>query len=550
MQINLFREIEPTLMPTTTAATQIGVSVATIHNWVKTGYLVSTSNGLIHQDSVNSFLAQMAGNEKLKSRANKLQKDEHNHSQLSENIFQLIKSGKFNDNLWQEYENSLSESFRNKEGIYYTPTNIVSDMLKSIENVENKTFLDPCCGGGNYIMQALEKGFMPENIFGFDTDNNAIEITKKRIFEKTGHKSENIICADFLEVAKFRQRKFDYIFTNPPWGKKIEKAKKDKYATIFGAGKSSDTSSLFFFACLNLLKENGKLGFLLPEAFFNISTFEDARKKALSLSIERLIDYGKAFKGLLTKAQAIILQNTENKGNISCEENQKAYFRSAVSFKKMPKHIFNLWANAETAEVIEHVYSVSHTTLENKAKWGLGIVTGNNDKVCKSVETEGFIPIFRGQDIAPNGLKSPTLFISEDLSKCQQVAPIELYKANEKLIYRFISNRLVFFCDTKQRYILNSANMLILNDNLAITGTQLADLLNSDIMNWLFQEIFHTHKVLRGDLELLPIHIDYFVENKTFNEEKYLDYLQIEKIQNGTYRTRATPHSGNQHSYP
>ena len=538
MQINLFGDIEPALMPTTAAAMQIGVSVATINNWVKTGYLMSTPKGLIRKDSVSAFLEQVAGNEKLNARANKLLKDGHDHLALTENISQVINSKKFSDNLWQEYENSLSESYRNKEGIYNTPTEVVADMLKSIVDIENKTFLDPCCGGGNFLMQALEKGILPENIYGFDTDNNAVEITKKRIFEKIGYKSKNIICTDFLEFVKLQKQKFDYIFTNPPWGKKIEKSKKDRYASIFRAGKSTDTSSLFFFACLNLLNKDGKLSFLLPEAFFNISTFEDARKKALSLNIIRLVDYGKAFKGLLTKAQAIVLQNSKIQEKISCEANQISHFRSVLSFQKTPKHIFNFWANAETAEVIEHIYSIAHVTLENNAKWGLGIVTGNNKKMCKSVETDGFVPIFRGQDITSSGLKQPSLYISNDLSKCQQVAPIELYKSNEKLIYRFISNNLVFFCDTEQRYILNSANMLILSEKFDVSGTQLTDLLNSDILNWLFQEIFRTHKILRGDLELLPIHTNYFAKNKKFNEETFLNYLQIKKVKNGTYRIK------------
>jgi site-specific DNA-methyltransferase (adenine-specific) len=57
-------------------------------------------------------------------------------------------------------------------------------------------------------------------------------------------------------------------------------------------------------------------------------------------------------------------------------------------------------------------------------------------------------------------------------------------------------------------------------------------------MNWIFTNIFHTHKILRSDLELLPIHAEYFVSNKIFNEEKYLDYINLEKMNNGTYRIK------------
>jgi site-specific DNA-methyltransferase (adenine-specific) len=538
IQYNLFGEIETEVLTTNKAAMRVGVSVATIHNWIKTGYLQTTSHGFVRQDSVETFLQNVSGTEKLRSRANKLQKDEHNHKLLSDKIERQIHSDRFSDNLWMEYESSLSESFRNKEGIYYTPEAIISDMMQSVDSLQSETFLDPCCGCGKFIVHALEKGFAPENIYGVDTDPNAVEITKKRIFEKTGFRGENIVCRDFLEFARTTQGKFTYIFTNPPWGKKLPKETKDVYASIYKAGKSTDTSSLFVFACLNILKENGMLGFLLPEAFFNISSFEDVRKVALRLHIDRLVDYGKPFKGLLTRAQAIVLKNepAHEHSTVTCEFENQHIQRTQHSFCSTPKHIFNFWATQDTHTIIEHIYSLPHITLADHAQWGLGIVTGNNAKTCRTVCEKGFVPVFRGQDITADGLKTPALFISEDLSKCQQVAPPELYKAEEKLIYRFISNSLVFYCDTQQHYILNSANMLVLKDHFPLSGQQLADLLNSSFMNWVFANLFRTHKILRGDLELLPIHTGYFLKNKGFDEKRYLTSLGLEKDTHGTYR--------------
>jgi site-specific DNA-methyltransferase (adenine-specific) len=77
--------------------------------------------------------------------------------------------------------------------------------------------------------------------------------------------------------------------------------------------------------------------------------------------------------------------------------------------------------------------------------------------------------------------------------------------------------------------------MLILNEDAGITHSQLADLLNSKIINFIFQKIFNTHKVLRGDLEQLPIHKDYFLQQTRFTEDSYLRYLQLE-LKDGKYR--------------
>ncbi|HZH69726.1 MAG TPA: TaqI-like C-terminal specificity domain-containing protein, partial [Flavobacteriaceae bacterium] len=125
-------------------------------------------------------------------------------------------------------------------------------------------------------------------------------------------------------------------------------------------------------------------------------------------------------------------------------------------------------------------------------------------------------------------------FVDKNLKKYQQTAPEYLYQAREKLIYKFISNQLCFYCDTEQRYVLNSANLLVLNPDFPISGKELTKLLNSDFMTWLFRKIFVTHKVLKSDLQHLPIHFEYFEKYGNFTEQNYLEYLGIKKS-NGTY---------------
>ncbi len=542
METNLFDEIEMNGISVEQAAKTANVSAATIRNWVKTKYLTTYGKGLITQDSLDNFMTNIAGKEKLNSRANKLQKDNHNHEVVTNNICNLIQKYK-GEKIGIEYENSLSDSFRNKEGIYYTPLWVVSDMFKNIPINSDAKFLDPCCGSGNFIIQAIKLGVLPKNVYGFDVDENAIFITKQRIKDEFGFETENIKVGNFLiEALKFKKENttFDLIFTNPPWGKKIEKTDKKKYASIYNCGNSLDTTSLFMSASFTLLKKDGFLGFLIQEAFFNIATFEDIRSKVISKKILRFTDYDKAFKGLVTKAQSIIVANQIPKDDsvVECNINQTSYNRPLSSFKNNPKYIFNFWTNEEESEVINQLYLSNHTTLQGRAKWALGIVTGNNNKYChKTKENKNSIPIYKGSDISKNGLKEASNFIQNDFSNFQQVAPIKMYRAEEKLIYKFISSNLCFFYDNKQRFVLNSANILI-PTNITITAQQLADLLNSELMNWLFKKLFATHKVLRGDLELLPIHIDYFQKYKKFSEETYLEYLQIIKTENGTFRIK------------
>lgn len=543
-QQDLFGQAQEPLISIKEAAQFANVSQATIRNWIKTGNIHQASGGFVLRGSLVDFRRNDNGKKRLTARANKSSKDTHNHEDASLLIKGKIAADYFNtDALSSEYESSLSDSYRNKEGIYYTPPPVVENLFNPHPNeIGSATFCDPCCGSGNFLVHALKLGFKPENIYGFDTDSNAISIARRRIVEATGKEPQNIKCADFLlEASKPSAPQFDFIYTNPPWGKKIQKEQKEYFGSIFGAGRALDTSALFFFACIRSLKNGGYLGLLLPDAFFNIATFEDARIQISKLELLRIVDYGKAFKGLISKAIGLSLINrtsTEESSSVICETAGKRYERKPASFSSNPKTIFNFWCSPEDNDVILRAYSTPHSTLEGHCNWGLGVVTGDNEKFCRPTQGDGYIPVFRGADIGKGTIAEPNCYIPSDLALYQQVAPRSIYEAKEKIIYKFISNKLGFFHDTRQRYVLNSANILIPRESLGISTRQLCDLLNSDFMDWLFLKLFSTHKILRGDLEQLPIYIDYFKENNIFQEERFLDFLSIERTGNGTYRTK------------
>jgi len=151
---------------------------------------------------------------------------------------------------------------------------------------------------------------------------------------------------------------------------------------------------------------------------------------------------------------------------------------------------------------------------------------------------KGYIPVYRGSDVYKNRISDPTNFIPADLTLYQQVAPRELYEAEQKLIYRFISSDLVFFYDDQRRYMLNSANMVIVENTLGVEAKTISNILNTDIMNFYFRNVFQTHKVLRSDLEKIPIHVPFMRDNPHATEEDYLDYLDVVRKSDGTFRLK------------
>ena len=99
--------------------------------------------------------------------------------------------------------------------------------------------------------------------------------------------------------------------------------------------------------------------------------------------------------------------------------------------------------------------------------------------------------------------KPPQFYLRYDRSRLQQVAKEEIYRAPEKLVYRFISKRLTFAYDASQRLVLNSANMLIPQIPGASVKT-VAALLNSELFQFFYSQTFASAKVLKSELEALP----------------------------------------------
>ena len=76
------------------------------------------------------------------------------------------------------------------------------------------------------------------------------------------------------------------------------------------------------------------------------------------------------------------------------------------------------------------------------------------------------------------------------------------------------------------------------DEGFPITAPVLARFLNTNLINWLFRSMFETHKVLRSDLECLPIFADFLVAENEFEEACLLDYLGIVDDGDGSYRVK------------
>jgi type I restriction-modification system DNA methylase subunit len=90
-------------------------------------------------------------------------------------------------------------------GEVFTPDSRVQKMLEGLNfdwvNIDHdKTFLDPTCGSGNFLVALLKRGIQPENIYGVDLFQDNVNTTIKRLKEINPNYdyTTNIIQGDTL----------------------------------------------------------------------------------------------------------------------------------------------------------------------------------------------------------------------------------------------------------------------------------------------------------------------------------------------------------------
>ena len=405
------------------------------------------------------------------------------------------------------YQCLLSEGIRNEGGVYYTHEQTVQDMVSHCKLNKESLFLDPCCGSGA-IFFAL-RNLSPRNIFGIDKDPVAVFIAKLNLLRMFPDEEfdPQVYCCDYLHPTGSQRswpvftNSFDCIATNPPWG-----AVGDTPNECEGEITSGETFALFYVKAYKQLGANATISFLLPESILNVRTHRDLREFILRHgSLEIITHYNGSFSGVTTKYIGVVARNVTTP-SITIQHVFEGDDIRRVSSRDMILASENLaldYVDKQDQLLLDKISLAGRHNLK-KSDWALGIVTGDNKRKLADAPVAGFEPIFTGKEVLPFRLKAPSKFIQYDRSQFQQVAKDSYYRAREKLVYKFISDRPVFAYDDTGALFLNSANILIPRVEGMSTKTVLA-LLNSDVLQYYYRQKFRGLKVLKSNLCALPL---------------------------------------------
>lgn len=401
------------------------------------------------------------------------------------------------------YQSAQLEGKKNATGAYYTPRAIVSNMIKGFDFSSGQTFLDPCCGSGSFLLAAEYAS--PGQLFGFDNDPAAVMTAKVNLLLRYHDCAfaPQVFCLDYLRVKNppseadmLRSAKFNYIATNPPWGAVSADSRVPPEIT------SGESFSCFFVNAFRQLRDNGTICFLFPESILKVKAHKDIRTFLLnSCRMERITAYDGAFSGVTTKYVDITCKKERPSASLLLSDRMGTRKIRTSGFGETENRVFCFLA-AEDMDIIHKIKSMGQYDL-SQSVWALGIITGDNKNKLKHTRENGCEAIYTGKEIARYTLKPAGNYLLYDRSRLQQAAREEYYRADEKLVYKFISNKPVFAYDDSKSLFLNSANILIPNIPHMGIKTVMA-FLNSELFQYLYLKMFGEVKILKGNLTELP----------------------------------------------
>lgn len=418
------------------------------------------------------------------------------------------------DTLGFTYISLRDLSHRKQTGAYYTPQKTVNTLignLKKCFDITNKTLCDPCCGTGNFLIGLVGNGVKIENLYGQDTDEVSVLITRINMFllDNSVTKEQlysQFVCGDTLSDTF--SRKFSVVLGNPPWGYDFSK-EETAYLTanyITAKNKGMESYDLFVEKGLAMLEEDGHLAYVLPEAILSVNSHQQVRELIVKNTAFKFVTYlGNAFSGVQCPAIILGIQNShcgETKGcRIELDNNEFVINEN----RDVDATLFSFNMSDEEYDCLRVISSAPNSRyLMNNAKFALGIVTGNNKEYITDVKTDGMEAVLKGSDIFRYAMKETDNYIRFAPEKFQQVAPTEIYRSKEKLLYRFIAEVPVFTYDNQQTLSLNSCNILIPQIEGMDIKYVLA-ILNSSVAAYFITKRYNSVKLLRSHIESLPI---------------------------------------------
>jgi adenine-specific DNA-methyltransferase len=401
--------------------------------------------------------------------------------------------------------NTLSKDIKKKNGIYFSPLSIVSNLIDETLlyfNEEPKYVLEPSCGSCE-IVSYIDKKLSGSNI-------DCIEINKiiyNEIIKLDFENDVTIINGDFIKLND-NVEKYDLIVGNPPYFVCKKEDIPEQYSKYISG--RPNIFGIFILHSLSKLKIGGYLSFIIPKSFLNSIYYSLIRNYIKqTCHIINIIDYETNSDFLETQQATfgLILQKISNTEKYTTTDNVHA---CNFSIKINGNFIFT------PSSIILKKYFEYSTTLK---ELGLSVKTGNivwNEK----------------KELLTNNPKSTVLLYNTNITN-ENTIKLTSFKNDSKFQYIDLegnTNKIIVvnrgngnssykfkyaLVDLDRPYLIENHLNIIYSTNVSLDDTKVSELFNKIIKSFENEKTLEFIKIFFGnnglsktELEtILPIYL-------------------------------------------
>ena len=192
--------------------------------------------------------------------------------------------------------------YKRQNGQYMTPETLARQIVSEIDFGNYRRILEPSCGEGAFLAAIIDRladdtGLAERNVelIGVEVDPVLAQRAQDSI-PANNHISASVYRADFFrsyitnrlpggntgKESYLRHGSYDLIIGNPPFGGTFDHSIEDRLDNVLGKrlGKKikKETYAFFIVACIDLLREGGRLIFICSDTLLTIPTMTGLRQ--------------------------------------------------------------------------------------------------------------------------------------------------------------------------------------------------------------------------------------------------------------------------------
>jgi len=411
---------------------------------------------------------------------------------------------------------------------------------------------------------------MRHNLYGIDLDPQAVEITMMSLYLKSlegeqrmlGPKHErlpelklNIRCGNSLVgpaiekesklslADRDRIRPFDWhsrdegfgdilaaggfdaVIGNPPYIQLSMDEFRDPVVNPYllehfkGSMGRLNTFGFFIEQAKDVLKEDGELGFIIPNTFLTQGYYEDLRKRVLEETAVQKIALlqGQVFEDAVVENVILVARKVKSllpahKGEFELvllgsngQAERTAQYRQIDVAKNFKSAFFTVF---DTQIVkLQHRLESSHATFGQATNINQAIALKYDRAAAleQSRKTEEHKPILDGRDIGRYHTGKARNYFKFDVSKIHSCKREDIFLVPEKILFRRVGERIVATLDSEQNYALNTLVVMTPKPECKWPLRALLGILNSSVANFYYTYFLKSSKEVFSEIQARQI---------------------------------------------